>query len=154
MALLSGHRFQIEFDTAFPHGVFACKVQQAEDYNERTRRRTPAKDERTGLLIWTVSCIDRDPEARSNEVKIKVLAEHQPVLPGEIAPGTNLHPVVFSDLTVTPYVAEGAPGRRPQLAYSYRSTGMRALGKAPAAPAPGRGSGQAPSGGPGDGKAA
>ena len=154
MALMSGHRFSVDFDEAFPHGVFALSVVRAEDYHERTGKRTPAKDDRTGLAVWTVTCMDRDPEARSKEVKVKVLADLCPVLPGEIAPGTGMHAVVFTDLQVTPYVVEGAPGRRSQLGLSYRATGLHALGKAPAASTPGRGAGQAPSGGSGDGKAA
>ena len=154
MALMSGHRFTVDFDEAFPHGVFALSVQRAEDYNDRTGKRTPAKDDRTGLAVWTVTCMDRDPEARSKEVKVKVLADLCPVLPGEIAPGTGMHAVVFEGMQVTPYVVEGAPGRRSQLGLSYRATGLHALGKAPAASTAGRGAGQAPSGGSGDGKAA
>ncbi len=155
MALQGGHRFAVSMDEVFPFGVYAMGVEQALDYDERSGRRTPSKDKQSGELVWVVSCMDRDPEARSKEVKVKVTAPYQPVLPGEIAPGTDLHPVTFEGMTITPYVSEGAAGRRARLAYSIRATGLHAQGKAPTASSQGRGGGPAPSGGPsGDGKAA
>jgi hypothetical protein len=90
-------------------------------------------------------------------VTVKVSAPVQPVLPGEVAPGTGLHAVVFTGLTVTPYVSEN--GGRARLAYSIRATEMHGQGKAPAdsTPQTGRSGGLVPSdapGHPGDGKAA
>ena len=52
-----------------------------------------------------VTVIDRDPLAREKQVKVKVTAPYQPVLPGEIAPGTGLHAVDFTGLTITPAFA-------------------------------------------------
>ena len=154
MALLAGHRFDVLTAAVFPDGVYALKVEQAEDYNEKTGRRTPAKDKLTGELVWTVTCMDRDPATRKAEVKVKVTAPYLPVLPPEILPGAGIAAVEFSGLTVTPYVEE--TGRRARLAFSYRATGVHAPGKAPAAPA---GSGSAAGGRPAgqsapDGKAA
>jgi len=162
MALQGGHRFTVSMDDAFAYGVYAMGVEQAQDYDEKSGRRTPSKDKQTGELVWTVTCMDRDPEARVKEVKVKVTAPYQPVLPGEVAPGTGLHPVVFEGLTITPYVSEGSAGRRSRLAYSFRATGLHAQGKAPTGPATGTSaSGTGRSGGPapagsqsGDGKAA
>jgi hypothetical protein len=156
MALMGGHRFAVSMAEAYEHGLYALKVEQAEDYDEKTGRRTPAKDKVTGELVWTVTCMDRDPATRKAEVKIKVTAPYMPVLPPEILPGAGIAAVEFSGLTVTPYVEE--TGRRARLAFSIRATGIHAQGKAPAAPA-GPGSGPAAGGRPAgqsapDGKAA
>ncbi len=158
MALQGGHRFAVDMDDVFLHGVYAMGVEQAMDYDEKTGRRSPAKDKVTGELVWTVTVMDRDPEARVKEVKVKVTGPYCPVLPGEIAPGTGLHACAFEGLTVTPYIVDGPVGRRSKLGYSFRATKVIAQGKAPAATATqtgnSRGGGQAPAGGSGDGKAA
>ena len=142
MALQGGHRFPVPMADAFPHGLFAMGVQQATDYNEG-KNSTPSRDKQTNELVWTVTCIDRDPEARVKEVKIKVLAPYSPELTEEIMPGSGLRPVEFSGLTVTPYVEDGR--NRSRLAFSFRATGVHAPGKAPASSLPsGRAGGQAP----------
>jgi hypothetical protein len=84
--------------------------------------------------------IDRDPDAREKQVKVKVTAAVQPVLPGEIMPGTGLHAVEFTGLTITPYVNEGRG--RARLAFSVRAAGVVAHGQAGKVPA----SRQAPTG--------
>ncbi len=145
MALQGGHRFAVSMGEVFPFGVYAMAVQQAEDFDEKTGRRSPSKDKLTGELVWTVTVIDRDPEARDKQVKIKVTGAHMPSLPGEVAPGTDLHPVDFTGLTVTPYVNDGN-GRRARLALSLRASGMYAQGKAPTGSISGRGGGLAPEG--------
>jgi hypothetical protein len=135
----------------FPHGVYAMSVEQAQDYDEKSGRRTPSKDKHTGELVWTVTVIDRDPEVREKQVKVKVTAPVQPVLPGEIMPGSGLHAVDFDGLTVTAYVSEGRGGGRSRLAYSFRASGLCAQGKVPAGSATptGRSAGQASAGTPG-----
>lgn len=154
MALQGGHRFAVAMSEVFPHGVYAMGVEQAEDYDEKTGRRSPSKDKQTGELVWTVTCIDRDPLARVKEVKVKVTAPYTPVLPGEVMPGTGLHAVDFTGLTITPYVNEGRG--RARMAFSYRATGVHPQGKAPTGSASGRSGGLASSGASGqpDGKAA
>jgi hypothetical protein len=132
MALIGGHRFAVSMGDVFPAGVYALKVEAAEDYDEKTGRRTPTTDKLTGERVWTVTCMDRDPVARKAEVKVKVTAPVQPVLPDELLPDSGLSAVEFSGLTVTPYVDES--GRRARLAFSFRATGVHAQGKAPAAP--------------------
>ena len=128
----------------FPHGFYAMGVEQAMDWDEKTGRRSASKDKQAdGQFVWTVTGIDRDPEAREKQVKVKVTAPVQPVLPGEIMPGSGLHAVEFTGLTITPYVNEGA--------------GSGAVGVLD--PGCGRGrSGQVPNGRvgppPGDGRAA
>lgn len=131
MALQGGHRFAVSMADVFPHGVYAMGVEQAEDFDEKTRRRTPSKDKQTGELVWTVTCIDRDPEARKKEVKVKVTGAHMPVLPDEVLPGSGLRMVDFSGLTATPYVEEGKGNGRARMALSFRATGVHAQGKAP-----------------------
>jgi len=154
MALQGGHRFAVSMADVFPHGLYAMGVEQAQDFNEKTRARTPAKDKHTGELVWTVTCIDRDPEARAKEVRVKVTGPRMPELPEEVLPGSGLRAVEFTGLTVTPYVEDGRGGGRARLAFSFRATGVHAQGKAPAGAATvaGRSGGQAPAGG--DGKAA
>ena len=87
MALQGGYRFPVAMGDVFPDGCYAMSVEQAQDYDEKSGRRTPSKDKQTGELVWTVTVIDRDPLAREKQVKVKVTAPYQPVLPGEIAPG-------------------------------------------------------------------
>jgi hypothetical protein len=156
MALQGGHRFAVSMGDVFAHGVYAMSVEQAMDYDEKSGRRSPAKDKLTGELVWTVTVIDRDPEAREKQVKVKVAGPVQPVLPGEIMPGSGLHPVDFTDVTITPYVSDGRGGGRARLAYSLRASGVYAQGKAPAGTAPGRVGGLASNTTPSaqDGKAA
>src|SRR3954452_12362734 len=150
MALQGGHRFTVSMGDVFPDGVYAMSVEQAQDYDEKSGRRTPSKDKQTGEWVWTVTVIDRDrsEQVREKQVKVKVTAPVMPMLPGEIAPGSGLHPVEFTGLTITPYINEGRG--RPRLAYSIRATGMYAQGKAPADPATqtGRSGGPAAHGGP------
>lgn len=130
MALQSGHRFPVSMAEVFPHGLYAMGVEQAMDYDERTGRRSPTSDKQTGEPVWTVTCLDRDPEVRgTREVKIKVLAGVCPELPVELLPGSGIRPVEFSGMSVTPYVSEN--GRRARLAFSFRATGVHAQGKAP-----------------------
>jgi hypothetical protein len=156
MALQGGHRFAVSMDDVFPHGLYAMGVEQAQDFNEKTRARTPAKDKVTGESVWSVTCIDRDPDpmVRQKQVVVKVLALRCPDLPPEIVPGSGIRPVEFSGLLVTAYVAEN--GGRPRLAFSFRATGVHAQGKAPTGSASGRagGPGMPAAGGAGDGKAA
>ena len=151
MALPSGYRFPVLMRDVFPYGCYAMSVEQAQDYDEKSGRRTPSKDKQTGEWVFAVTVIDRDPEAREKQVKVKVTGPVQPVLPGEIAPGTGLHAVDFAGLTVTAYVSEGRGGGRARLAYSFRAAGVYAQGKAPAGSATvtGRPGGQAPTGTPG-----
>ena len=72
MALQGGHRFAVSMGDVFPDGVYAMSVEQAQDYDEKSGRRTPSKDKQTGEWVWTVTVIDRDPEAREKQVKVKV----------------------------------------------------------------------------------
>src|ERR671929_1574474 len=130
MALQGGHRFPVSMADLYPDGLYAMSVEEAQDYDEKTGRRSPAKDKLTGERVYNVTCYDRGPDVRprDRQVTVKVSAPVQPVLPGEIAPGTGLHAVEFTGLTVTPYVVDGRNGGRARLGYSLRATGMYAQG--------------------------
>ncbi|RAO23344.1 hypothetical protein MED15_01184 [Micromonospora noduli] len=120
MALRGGTRFSVPFEAVFPHGCVLVpdSIAEAQDFDEKTRARTPSKDKLTGQRVWQCRVMDMDPElgSRSREVSIKVLADVQPVPP--VGP---FQPVEFENLMVTPYV--GSNGR---LAYSYRATALTA----------------------------
>ncbi|MBV2362257.1 plasmid replication, integration and excision activator [Streptomonospora nanhaiensis] len=110
----------IDFGTVFPYGAFALGVEPVTDFE--TKR--PQLDKATGLPLWAVDVIDADPEARgkAKSVKVKVAAEHCPVLPEEV-PGLPFRPVEFEAMSVMPYVDDS--GRRPRVAYSLRARGVK-----------------------------
>lgn len=120
MALKGGTRFAVPFEAVFPHGCVLVpgSVAEVQDYDERTKTRTPSTDKVTGQRVYQVRVMDMDPElgARSREVAVKILADVQPVPP--VGP---FQPVEFEELTVTPYVNNAG-----RLAYSYRATGLSA----------------------------
>lgn len=123
--LRNGVRLPVGFAEVFPHGCLMVpgSVGPVEDYDEKTRVRTPALDKLTGERVWSLRVIDLDPElgTRPRETVIKVTAPVQPVPPsGEVCA------VEFDDLTVTPYVND-----KGRIAFSLRATGVRA----PAGPA-------------------
>ena len=119
----------VEFGVVFPDGAYAAGVFEAVRDFDRSQgdRFVQQLDKATGLPLWTVDVIDADQSARQRTVKVKVAAEHQPVLPPAPA-GSPFAAVEFTGLTVTPYVNQAG-----RLAYSLKATGVRA---------PGRGSGR------------
>jgi hypothetical protein len=120
-------RFKIEHGDLFAHGAYLVSdVEPVRDFDKSTRERpVQAVDKESGLLVWSVSVLDADPDARKDAktVTVKISASHQPV-PPEAAPGLPFRPVEFDGLTVTPYLDD----KRNRVAYSYRATGMRAPG--------------------------
>ena len=120
MALKGGARFAVEFAVVFPGG---CKflpdsVSVVEEFDEKTGRRTPARDKVLGTRVFQVRVYDMDPElaGRAREVTVKIPVEVQPVPP--VAPFEEIE---FVGMTVTPWVANNG-----RLAYSLRAAGMRA----------------------------
>lgn len=118
--------FNINCDEQFPHGLFAVAVDAQQDYEKSQAgvEDAQARDKESGERIWVVRVLDNDPDARSNEFKVKVIAPHCPTLPDPI-PGTNFRPVTFKHMTVTPYVEETKMGRS-RVAYSLRATAVEA----------------------------
>jgi hypothetical protein len=125
--LKGGSRFPVAMADVFPHGCHLVpdSINEAIDYDEETKRRSPAVDKHTGKPVFQVRVVDMDPElsGRSREVVVKVVADRMPVPPTR----TAFESVEFENLTVTPYVVD----RTKRLAYSLRATGIRAARPAP-----------------------
>jgi hypothetical protein len=140
MALSGGTRFKVSMGEVFPAGcaLVPASITEAQDYDERTGRRSPAKDKVTGQRVWSCRVIDLDPEldGRSREVAVKILADVQPVPPS----GDMFAPVEFEGLMVTPYAND-----KGRMAFSFRATAIVA---------PKGGRSQAPPSGGSSGKAA
>lgn len=92
---------------------------EVEDYDEKTGRRSPAKDKMTGQRVYQVRVMDLDPELgkRARETTVKISADFQPSAPT----GVPFESVEFDGMTVTPYVANNG-----RMAYSLRATALRA----------------------------
>jgi hypothetical protein len=135
MALMGGTRFKVTMAEVFPAGcaLVPASITEAQDYDERTGRRSPAKDKVTGQRVWSCRVMDLDPEldGRSREVAVKILADVQPVAPT----GQAFEAVEFEGLTVTPWVND-----KNRLAYSLRATAILAPkgGRAAQGPAAGK----------------
>lgn len=116
--------FKIDCDEQFPHGLFAVAVGGQLDFDKMQAKAedAQARDKESGERVWVVRVIDNDPEARTNEFKVKIIAPHCPTLP-EVLPGTNLRPVVFRNMTVTPWVEETKTGRS-WVAFSLRASAV------------------------------
>jgi hypothetical protein len=122
----------VDFGTVFPDGAYAAGVFEAVRDFDRSQgdRFVQQMDKATGLPLWTVDVIDAEQSARQRTVKVKVAAEHQPVLPSAPA-GSPFAPVEFTGLTVTPYVNQAG-----RLAYSLKATGVRTPGRNSGRPGP------------------
>ena len=116
----------VEFAHAFPHGAYAAGTFEAvRDFDASSGDRfVQSKDKATGMPLWAVEVIDADPEARTKTVKVKVVAQAEPVLPPAPA-GLPFVPVEFTGLMVTPYVNQAG-----RLALSLKASGVRAPGRA------------------------
>jgi hypothetical protein len=127
----------VEFGAVFPDGAYAAgAIEMVRDYDRSTGDRVVQQiDKYTGLPLWVVEVIDADEAARQRTVKVKIVAQVQPVLPSP-APGSPFTPIEFDGLTVTPYVDASRCQRNGQgkgkdkcaarQAYSLRATGVRA----------------------------
>jgi hypothetical protein len=114
-------RFKVTMAEVFPAGcvLVPASITEAQDFDERTGRRSPAKDKVTGQRVWSCRVMDMDPEldGRSREVAVKILADVQPVPPT----GSPFEPVEFDCMTVTPYTND-----KGRMAYSFRATAITA----------------------------
>ena len=120
MALKTGSRFPVSMHDVFPHGCYLVpdSIAEAQDYDEKTKRRTPAIDKVTGTKVWQCRVSDLDPDlaGRARETVVKILADRMPVPPTR----TPFEPVEFDGLTVTPYVTD-----RGRMAYSLRAIAIK-----------------------------
>jgi hypothetical protein len=116
-----GTRFPVTMAQVFPHGchLMPDSIAEAQDYDEKTRVRTPSVDKLTGKRVWQCRVADMDPEleGRSRETVVKILADRQPSPPT----GQPFELVEFDNLQVTPYVTD-----KGRMAYSLRATGIKA----------------------------
>lgn len=121
MALRNGMRFAVSMGEVFPAGcvLVPFSITEAQDFDERSGRRSPAKDKVTGQRVWSCRVMDMDPDlnGRSREIAVKILADVQPVAPT----GAAFEPVEFEGLVVTPYVND-----RNRMAFSLRATAISA----------------------------
>ena len=120
MALSPGSRLPVSNRDVFPHGccLVPDSITEAQDYDEKTRRRTPSVDRMTGQRVWQCRVSDLDPElaGRVRETVVKILADREPV-----PPTRQLFELVeFEGLVVTPYVND-----KNRMAYSLRATGLK-----------------------------
>ncbi|GGU47599.1 hypothetical protein [Lentzea flava] len=149
MAITGGSRLPAGHDFVFPRGALVMGVEPVlkfQSAEERAKGLPPEqeKDKETGLLVWSVLVIDQAAERKTDAVvTVKIAAPHQPV-PPEAIPGTDVRPVVFEGLTVTPWIDDKAcrgvhAGERhrcrAKLGYSLRASGMKPVGAKPAAKA-------------------
>ena len=121
MALRNGLRLSVSMQEVFSHGCHLVpdSITEAQDYNEKTKQRTPAVDKVTGRRVFQCRVVDMDPEleGRSRETVVKIIADRLPVPPTR----QPFEPVEFEGLTVTPYVTD-----KGRMAYSLRATGIKA----------------------------
>jgi hypothetical protein len=122
-----GTRFAVAMSQVFPEGCHLVpdSISEAMDYDEETKRRSPAADKVTGKPVFQVRVVDMDPDltGRSREVVVKVVADRMPVPPTR----QPFEPVEFENLTVTPYVTD-----RGRMAYSLRASGLKAVARSAA----------------------
>lgn len=133
----------VSHEAVFPHGTYVVgPVEALEDFDRRQAglEDTQARDKVTGLRMWQVRVVDVDPDGRKGqtEVVVKLAAEVQPV-PPDALPGMPFRPVVFTGLTVTPWIDSNRS--RPRIEYSFRASGMHGPGKETAA-GPTKGAGE------------
>ncbi|WP_329051993.1 hypothetical protein OG738_06295 [Amycolatopsis sp. NBC_01488] len=132
MAIMKGHRFPIEFDSAFPQGlVLVGEVAPDNEYQSRedraagrpTRQRV---DEATGKRQWKATVTDPDEtKAKRASFEITLLADVQPVpATPEALPG--MRPIELEGLTAEPKVA--GQGEFKYQSYVFRATGFKAAG--------------------------
>lgn len=118
----------VAFGHVFPFGAFAVsEVEPVRDFDRSTQQKfVQEADKTTGEPVWSVMVLDADPEARaaSKTVKVKIIAPVQPVLPEPVL-GSPFVPVEFEGMAVMPWVNDSG-----RLAYSIRSKGIKAPGKA------------------------
>ena len=124
MALRNGSRFPVSMHDVFPHGccLVPDSITEAQDYDEKTKKRTPSVDKVTGKRVWQCRVSDLDPElaGRARETVVKILADREPVPPTR----QPFELVDFDGLVVTPYVTD-----RGKLAFSLRATGIKAAAR-------------------------
>ncbi len=130
MAIPRGHRFEIEFDSAFPQGlVLIGDVVPDNEYQTREDKAAsrPVRqkiDNVMGKRQWKATVTDPDePNAKRASFEITFVADIQPVpTTTEVLPG--MRPIELEGLTAEPRVAGN--GEFKYQSYVYRATGFKA----------------------------
>lgn len=130
MAIPKGHRFVIEFDDAFPHGlVMVGEIAPDTEYQTREDKAAgrPVRqriDETSGKRQWKAIVTDPDePNGKRASFEITFLADVQPVpTTAEVLRG--MRPIELEGLTAEPRVAGN--GEFKYQSYLYRATGFKA----------------------------
>jgi hypothetical protein len=130
MAIAKGHRFEIEFASAFPQGlVLVGEVGPDNEYQSREDKAAgrPVRqrmDEVTGKRQWKATVTDPDePNGKRASFEITFLADVQPVpTTAEALPG--MRPIELEGLTAEPRLAGN--GEFKYQSYAYRATGFKA----------------------------
>lgn len=137
MSVPNAFQVPVPMDYVFAYGVLGLRVEAVTDFDKRGQGDDQARDKATGERLWQVVVMDLDPDAgsfgRTTEVKVKIAAPHQPVLPESPVPGYPPR-IEFADLVLTPYVDsqrckgsdKGAHRCRARLAWSVRASGLSA----------------------------
>ena len=127
MALRNGSRFAVSMADVFPDGCYLVpdSFSEVQDYDEKTKHRSPSVDKVTGKRVFQCRVVDMDQEleGRPRETVVKIIADYMPVNPTKAA----FEAVEFEGLTVTPYIND-----KNRMAYSLRATAIRAARPAPA----------------------
>ena len=65
MALRNGSRFPVSMHDVFPHGCYLVpdSITEAQDYDEKTKRRTPSVDKVTGKRVCQCRVVGHGPRA-------------------------------------------------------------------------------------------
>jgi hypothetical protein len=134
MAIPRGHRFAIEFDTAFPQGlVLIGEIAPDTEYQTREDKASgrPVRqriDEVTGKRQWKATVTDPDePHGKRASFEITFVADVQPVPnSAEVLPG--MRPIELEGLTAEPRVAGN--GEFKYQSYVYRASGFKTAGSA------------------------
>jgi hypothetical protein len=128
MAIPRGHRFPIEFDSAFPQGlVLVGEIAPDNEYQTREDKAAgrPVRqkiDQLTGKRQWKATVTDPDEStAKRASFEITFTADVQPVpLTTEVLPG--MRPIELEGLRAEPKVAGN--GEFKYQSYVYRVTGF------------------------------
>src|SRR5436305_14344525 len=101
MAFRNGTRLPVSMAQVFPRGchLMPDSITEAQDYDEKTKVRTPAIDKITGKRVFQCRVADMDPEleGRSRETVVMIMTDRPPSTPT----GDSLELVAFDGLTMT-----------------------------------------------------
>ncbi|MBC8091316.1 MAG: plasmid replication, integration and excision activator [Pseudonocardia sp.] len=113
-------RINVRHEDVFTQPVVLLSVDPSEDFDKRKAGDADIqeRDKGTGIRLWAVSILDPTARQGQREIKVKVVAEQQPVPPHGV-----LAPCEFDGLQVIPYLDQNRA--KPRVGIAYRATGFR-----------------------------